>query len=73
MPNPYVARLEFYVLDLRVYSIHEYHQIPYDKPHRLGAMTVTVIHPLLFGSDDEWHVTIGLKTYRSSELLCMVG
>jgi hypothetical protein len=28
--------LDFYVLDLHVYSIHECHQIPYDKPDRLG-------------------------------------
>jgi hypothetical protein len=28
--------LVFYVLELHVYLIHEHHQIPYDKPHRLG-------------------------------------
>jgi hypothetical protein len=30
--------LDFCVLDLHVYSIHEYRQIRYDKPHRLGAL-----------------------------------
>ena len=27
--------LDFYVPDLHAYSIHECHQTPYDKPHRL--------------------------------------
>src|SRR5215210_6946505 len=35
--------LDFYILDLHVYSIHEYHQIRYDKPHRLGAIIIPAI------------------------------
>ena len=27
--------LDSYVLDLHAYSIHEHHQIPYDRPHIL--------------------------------------
>jgi hypothetical protein len=37
--------LDFYVLDLHVYLTHERHQIPYDKPHRLGDDGN--VHPLL--------------------------
>ena len=31
--SPVPLCLDFYVLYLHVYLIHEYRQIPYDKPH----------------------------------------
>jgi hypothetical protein len=37
--------LDFGVLDLHVYLIHERHQIPYDKPHRLDDDAD--VHPVL--------------------------
>ncbi len=35
--------LDSYVLDLHAYSIHEHHQIPSDKPHRLGDVDVHLL------------------------------
>ena len=53
--------LDSYVLDLHVYLIHEHHQIPYDKPHKLGDDAD--VRLLLLVPSLKMVVAIELKSY----------
>jgi hypothetical protein len=38
--------LDSYILDLHAYSIHEHHQIPYDRPHILDDDVDVHLHTI---------------------------